>query len=230
MTPMSAERKAQAVVFDMDGLMFNTEDLYDLVGEELLRRRGQQFTAELKRLMMGRPSPVALQMMIERHQLADPVAQLEAESDEIFAGLLPTRLAPMPGLEELLSALERAGIRKAVATSSRRGFTQTVLGQFAYERRFQFLLTAEDVRQGKPHPEIYQTAAARLGLTPQRMLVLEDSENGCRAALAAGAITVAVPSAHSAQHDFQGVAFVAAGLADPRIYGVLGLSVPAVRG
>ena len=79
--------------------------------------------------------------------------------------------------------------------------------------------------QGKPHPEIYLTAAERFGLEPARMLVFEDSENGCRAAMAAGAFTVAVPTSHSKHHDFNGVGLVADSLADTRIYEVLGLPV-----
>jgi len=214
----------RAVVFDLDGLMFNTEDLYDLVGARILARRGQQFTAELKRAMMGRPSPVALQIMIDRHQLQDTVDQLEQESDILFAGILATDLAPLAGLEFLLDALEAAALPKAIATSSRRSFTRTVLARFDLEPRFAFLLTSEDVVQGKPHPEIYLKAASRLGVQPPQMLVLEDSENGCRAAVAAGAYTVAVPSPHSHQHDFQGVALTADSLADPRIYRALGLT------
>ena len=214
----------RAVAFDLDGLMFNTEDLYDLVGARILARRGQQFTAELKRAMMGRPSPVALQIMIDRHQLQDTVDQLEQESDVLFAEILATDLAPLAGLESLLDALEAAALPKAIATSSRRSFTRTVLSRFDLEPRFAFLLTSEDVVQGKPHPEIYLKAASRLGVPPQQMLVLEDSENGCRAAVAAGAYTVAVPSPHSHQHDFAGVALTADSLADPRIYQALGLT------
>jgi pseudouridine 5'-phosphatase len=214
----------RAVVFDLDGLMFNTEDLYDLVGARLLARRGQRFTAELKRAMMGRPSPIALQIMIDAHQLPATVPQLEQESDEIFAEILAAQLKPMAGLPDLLGALEAAAIPKAIATSSRRSFAKTVLSYFGYEPRFAFLLTAEDVIQGKPHPEIYLTAAQRLGLVPSQVLVLEDSENGCRAAAAAGAFTVAVPSQHSHDHDFRGVALVAESLADPRIYHALGIN------
>ena len=146
-----------------------------------------------------------------------------AETDAIFAEVLPGHLAPMPGLLPLLGALEAAGLPKAIATSSRRPFTTTVLGHFGLEPRFRFLLTAEDVTRAKPHPEIYQTAATRLGLTPQQILVLEDSENGCRAAVAARAWTVAVPSQHTLDHEFLGVQLIADSLADPRIFQVLGL-------
>jgi beta-phosphoglucomutase-like phosphatase (HAD superfamily) len=99
-----------------------------------------------------------------------------------------------------------------------------VLSQFDYLPRFAPILTSEDIDEGKPHPEIYLTAAARLGIEPAQMLVLEDSQNGCRAAVAAGAITVAVPGPHSRRHDFTGAALVAESLADRRIYDLLGLA------
>ena len=213
----------QAVVFDLDGLMFNTEMLYQQVGGELLRRRGKRFEADLLDQMMGRRTHVALQMMIDWHSLGDSVETLTSESAEIFSGILDTQLAQMPGLSDLLDALETAGLRKAIATSSVRAFTERVLGQFDLARRFAFILTAEDVSEGKPHPEIYQTAARRLELEPPQMMVLEDSHNGCRAAVAAGAFAVAVPGEHSRAHDFSGAKIIAESLADPRIYAALGI-------
>ena len=89
--------------------------------------------------------------------------------------------------------------------------------------QFDFLLTAEDVRDGKPHPEIYLSAAQRFGIDPAQMLVLEDSENGCRAAVAAAATTVAVPGPHNSGSQYPGVALQAESLSDLRIYQLLGL-------
>lgn len=212
-----------AAVFDLDGLLFNTEELYHQVGAEVLRRRGHEFEPELINAMMGRPGRVALQMMIDYHRLNDSVETLAQESAEIFPAMLDQRLAFMPGVPQLLAALERAGIPKAVATSSGRRFTTDVLGRFDLEPRFTFLLTSEDVVDGKPHPEIYQKAAARFGLGPAQVVVFEDSQNGCRAAVAAGAVAVAVPGDHSRQHDFTGAALIADTLADPRIYELLGV-------
>ena len=213
----------RAVVFDLDGLMFNTEELYQEVGSELLRRRGYAFTQELLDQMMGRPSRVALQIMIDTHTLKATVEELLAETDEIFPDILRARLAPMPGLVELLAALEQNKIPKAIATSSRRTFVDHVLGVFNYAPRFSPILTSEDITHGKPHPEIYLKAAEQLGLRPNETLVLEDSQNGCRAAVAAGAIAVTVPAAHSRQHDFSGATLIADTLGDPRIYQLLNL-------
>jgi HAD superfamily hydrolase (TIGR01509 family) len=140
----------------------------------------------------------------------------------IFADILATRLALMPGAAELLDSLERAGIPKGIATSSGRRFVTDVLSRFDLEPRFRFVLTAEDVVEGKPHPEIYFKAAALFSVEPPSMLVLEDSQNGCRAAAASGAIAVAVPGGHSRRHDFSGATLVADSLADPRLYALLG--------
>ena len=98
-----------------------------------------------------------------------------------------------------------------------------VLSRFNYRPRFAFLLTAEDVSQGKPHPEVYRLAAQQHDVPAENILVLEDSENGCRAAVAAGAYTVAVPNRHTRHHNFDGVGFIADSLADRRIYERLGL-------
>ncbi|MBX3411832.1 MAG: HAD-IA family hydrolase [Pirellulales bacterium] len=213
-----------AVTFDLDGLLFNTEELYQEVGNELLRRRGKEFTAELLNQMMGRPGRVSLQMMIDYHELDDTVEGLSNETDEIFPAILDRALSPMPGVLELLAALEAAMIPKAIATSSGRAFTRDILSRFQLEPRFAFLLTSEDVVEGKPSPEIYHTAAHRHGVPPQSMVVFEDSHNGCRAAVTSGAIAVAVPGGHSHTHDFTGARFIADSLADPRIYELLHLA------
>jgi len=214
---MTDRPSPRAVVFDLDGLMFNTEDLYDEVGDRMLRRRGMRFTPELKQAMMGLPGKVAFQVMIDWHQLTDSIPQLEIENDAVFDDILPDSLELMPGLIGLLETLETAELPKAIATSSRLVFASKVLNQFDLQSRFEFVLTAEDVVHGKPNPEIYQTAAARLGVTTTEMLVFEDSQVGAKAAVAAGAQVVAVPNRHTQDHDFQGVSLVANTLADPRI-------------
>ncbi|MGO8689033.1 MAG: HAD family hydrolase [Thermoguttaceae bacterium] len=212
-----------AVVFDMDGLMFNSEDIYTLAGAELLRRRGREFTAELKDAMMGIPPRESFEIMIRHHGLPESWDVLARESNEIFLALLPEHLALMPGLLELLDALEKAGTAKAIATSSGRRLTDACLGPFDLARRFQFVLTSEDITHGKPHPEIYLTAAKRFGVPPSRMIVLEDSQNGCRSGAAAGARVVAVPGQHSRSHDFSVASLVVDSLADRRLYALLGL-------
>ena len=220
---MSRSARPKAVVFDLDGLMFNTEELYEHVGAEILARRGKTFDAELIDAMMGRPASVALRLMIDWHSLDATIDELAEETDTIFATLLEERLALMPGLEALLARLEEVPIPKAIATSSGPQFAHEVLDQFQLRPRFEFVLTAADIRHGKPDPEIYLTAARRLGVSPAEMVVLEDSANGCRAAVNAGAVAVAVPAGHSRRHSFEGAALVADTLKDPALWRLLAI-------
>jgi HAD superfamily hydrolase (TIGR01509 family) len=214
----------RAVVFDMDGLMFNSEDVYTLVGVELLRRRGGEFTEELKNLIMGMQPRMAFTAIIEHCRLDDTWQEMAAESNRLFLSLMEGRLATMPGLMELLDALERAGTPKAIGTSSSRELVEACLRPFDLKRRFEFVLAAEDIVCGKPNPEIYLTAARRFAVPPAEVAVLEDSANGCLAAAAAGAFVVAVPGDHSRGHDFSMASLVVESLADPRLYLTLGIS------
>ena len=211
----------KAVAFDMDGLMVNTEELYFEVGQTILRRRGRDFTDSLRRGMMGLPGPKAFELMIATEQLVDTIDVLSAESDEVFAGMLPHRLRPLTGLLELLDALDAHKIPRCVATSSSLRFASEVLAGIDVLNRVEFVITAEHVPNGKPHPDIYLGAAKKLGVAPENMVVFEDSQHGSRAGIAAGACTIAVPGDHSRHHDFQGVHFVADSLADSRIRDVL---------
>ncbi|HUG93754.1 MAG TPA: HAD family phosphatase, partial [Planctomycetaceae bacterium] len=192
----------RAVVFDLDGLMFNTEELFNHAGRELLRRRGLVMSHELLTQMMGRRPHEAFTVLVDTLGLSETVEELLAESVVIFNEYRAERLAPMPGLFETLAAIERRGLPKGVATSSPRRYLEEILGQYELLERFHLTLTAEDVTHGKPHPEIYLTAAERLGIAPAEMLVLEDSETGTRSAAAAGAVVVSVPHEHSRHHDF----------------------------
>lgn len=214
----------RAVTFDLDGLMVNTEELYDVVMQELCLRRSLQFTEELRVKMMGRPGHISIAYMIEHHALTDDTVEgLLAESDLLFSGVLEERLELMPGLLDLLDVLETAGIPKGIGTSSRRKYVDQVLARFGLADRFAFILSAENVTHGKPHPEIYLAAAERHGVSPAAMMVLEDSQNGCAAAVAAGAFAVAVPGVHSRTHDFTGAKAVVQSLRERAIYEALGV-------
>ena len=222
MSRPSEQPAVRAVVFDLDGLMFNTEDLFNITGREVLRRRGLLLTDELLSRMMGRRAHEAFAAMVEMHELKESVEELITESQEIFYALLSAQLAPMPGLFELLERIEQRRLPKGVATSSPRAYLEDILNRFDLLPRFDMTLTAEDVTHGKPHPEIYLAAAERLGVAAGEMIVLEDSEAGTRAAAAAGAIAVSVPNHHSRPHDFSAATHVVERLDDPLVLRLLG--------
>lgn len=210
-------RPIRGVALDMDGLLFETESLYWQVGQRILQRRGHQFTSELQQRMMGRVGATAFEQMIDHHGLSDDPHALLAEGEIIYHELLAEGPEPMPGMAELIALLQRSGIPFGIATSSRRVFVDKILGPQPWRTSLAFLLTGDDVTHGKPHPEIYQRASERLGIAPAEMLVLEDSGNGCAAAVAAGAVVIAVPNACTQDHPFESVHAIAHSLRDPVI-------------
>jgi pseudouridine-5'-monophosphatase len=214
----------RAVVFDLDGVIANTEDLYEQAGETVLGRRGKTYDAELRERIMGRPVVDAIQIMIDCHSLSDTVDDLMCECADVLERLIATSLAPMPGAVTLVDDLHAANFPIAVATSATPEYADNVLTRLNLKQRFRFILTSADIRCGKPDPEIYLLSAARLGIAPPQMMVLEDSANGCLAAVNAGAFTVAVPNRHTRNHNFAGARFVANTLNDPRIRQTLELS------
>ncbi len=221
---MNDATKLRAVVFDLDGLLVNTEDLYEKAGETVLRRRGRTYDADLREQMMGRPVSDAIQLMIDCHSLPDTLESLMCECRDVLAAFMEESLATMPGVEKLLDELATAGIPIAVATSATPEYAEYVLTKLGLKERFRFVLTSADIRHGKPNPEVYLLAAERLGIPPSQMMVLEDSGNGCRAAVEAGAFTVAVPNRHTRDHKFPRVQLTADTLADTQILAALRLS------
>lgn len=213
----------QAVVFDMDGILFDTETLYFDAGQELYRRRGREFTVAAARRIMGVPGLEAMAILQKEEGFSEPASALFEESQAIFERLLADRLTLMPGVIELLERLETRAIPKAVATSTARALTHQMLGRFSLVERFRFILAREDVGQGKPNPEIYLAAANRLRLPPERVLVIEDSPNGLRAASAAGCVAVAIPHELTRSFDFSAALLVADHLLDPRLLALVGL-------
>ncbi|MFG0263580.1 MAG: HAD family hydrolase [Rhodopirellula sp. JB055] len=209
------------VALDMDGLLFDTERIYFQVGQVLLQRRGHTFTLELQQKMMGRIGLSAIGQMIEHHGLDDDPVTLLAESDDVYGELLLAELRPMPGLDEWIERLKNSGLPFGLATSSRRKFVDQILPTTPWAHELAFVLTGDDVTHGKPNPEMYLKAADRLGVSPSQMLVLEDSGNGAKAAVSAGAVTVAVPNEHTRSHAFEDVHLVADSLADQRLWDLL---------
>jgi HAD superfamily hydrolase (TIGR01509 family) len=183
-----------AVIFDMDGLLLNTETLareaLHLAGTGLGLRLEDEFCASL----IGVPVDACRRLLLERYGasvaaevfFAEVARQLEAR---IEAGAMQLKT----GVLALLAHLEQAGLPRAVATSSARGKALHHLEKAGIARRFDAIVTRDDVARGKPFPDLFLLAARRLGVPPGRCLALEDSHNGVRAAHAAGMPVVMVP-------------------------------------
>ncbi|NND99684.1 MAG: HAD-IA family hydrolase [Pirellulaceae bacterium] len=220
LTPSSAQ-PIRGVALDMDGLLFDTEKLYWQVGDTLLQRRGHRYSAELQQRMMGRIGVSAIEQMVRFHSLSDEPKALLAESDKLYGALLTDQLQEMPGLGEWIGFLQDSGIPFGLATSSQRKFVDKIFAKVTWRDSLAFVLTGDDVSHGKPHPEMYLKAAECLSIDASQMLVLEDSGNGCAAAVAAGAQTVAVPSEHTRSQDFSGSILIADSLLDSRLWDLI---------
>lgn len=214
--------KITTAIFDMDGLMFDTESLFRIVHEELARKYGTEFTIEMQNKMMGKKPLEAIELMIQELGLPlDPKGFL-VERDALYVELLKTRSETMPGLFELLDFLDSKGVRRGMATSSIRPWVDILLDRFDLRKRFDAIATGEDAARGKPEPDIYLKALYDLKAKPEETIALEDALNGVRAAKAAGCFAIAVPNAITAHQDFSVADLVASSLSDPRIRSLIG--------
>lgn len=191
-----------AVMFDMDGLMVDTEPYYWEVARVMAARRGKTVPDDVLRQMMGRSRLESMELFRQALGLTESPESLLAERETAMLERFARGVEPMPGLRELLELLSRRGVRRAVCTSSPKKFTDVLLPAIGVADRFDVVQTGDGISRGKPDPEIYLRCLARLGLPGTSAMVLEDTEAGCRAAHAAGCRVVAVPTHLTAEQDF----------------------------
>ena len=183
-----------AVIFDMDGLLLDSETL----SMEALIHAGRELGADMPetfcRSMIGLALDRCRIMIVDRCGPGFPLDRYVAlHAERLDAFVAAGRLVLKRGALELLDALDRLRLPRAIATSSGRPRTMHHLGLVGIAQRFDAIVTRDEVRHGKPHPEPFLTAAALLGVPPADCLALEDSHNGVRAAHAAGMRVVMVP-------------------------------------
>lgn len=191
----------KGVIFDMDGLMVDTEMFYFQVEREMGRRYGKVVEDSLLHRMMGQKPIDSMRMFVEELGIDEDPLVLLAERDERILEAMRRELRPMPGLYELLEAL-RPVAKLAVGTGNTRKMVQEVLRILGLEGFFDFIQTSDNVQAGKPSPEIFEKACQGLGLEGSQVAVLEDSANGIRAAHAAGCLPLAVPNEYTRNQDF----------------------------
>ena len=182
-----------AVVFDLDGLLIETEELWDEVREALARERGGRWSESAQRDMMGMSSPEWSRYMHETVGLAESPEEINDLVVERMAERYRSALPLLPGAVE---AVERIAARwpLGVASSSNRALIDLVLELSGLARLFRTTVSSEEVARGKPAPDVYLEAARRLGVDPARTAAVEDSEAGIRSAAAAGMRVVAIPN------------------------------------
>lgn len=193
---MTAPEPIAAVVFDMDGVLVDTEQLWDEVREALTEEWGGRYTPEAQEAMMGMSS---LEWSRYLHEVVGLRERPETISAEVVRRMLAryeTDLPVVPGAVDAVRRLAGAGLRLAVASSSNRELIDAVLRALELTALFEVTVSSEEVARGKPAPDVYLEAARRLALEPSRCAAIEDSASGIRAAKAAGMRVIAYPNRH----------------------------------
>lgn len=189
-----------AVIFDMDGLMVDTERLYIACNHEIAERYDKQVDPATLQQMMGRTPLESMRIFCQALEIKDDPAQVLADREDRMEARLRHQLVTMPGLYEML-AYANPRYKLAIATGSPLRFLNIVLDQLGIRDFFAALQTSDGLSHGKPHPDIYLRAMAKLGVPGSRCLVLEDSSNGVKAGKAAQAYVIAVPTEHTRPSD-----------------------------
>ena len=190
---MSLPRAPQAVIFDMDGLLFDTEALYQQAYVETARLGGYDVPVEVIRLTIGMPWVRGRGLMLEQLGERFPVDEYYARMTDRFATLSATELRLKPGVLELLDLLDDLDLPRCIATSSAHETVRDHLSAHDLTHRFHAVIGHGDYGNSKPAPDPYLVAAERLAVPAGFCLALEDSHSGVRSASAAGMVTIMVP-------------------------------------
>jgi sugar-phosphatase len=186
-----------AVIFDMDGVLIDTEPVWRRVETEIFKRVGMVLEYEDTAETMGMPIRQVVQLRHSQQPWDTP--SIDEVADEILrrvVDFVATQGVPIPGAVESVQTAAKLGIPVGLATSSAHLLIDAVVDRLQLRDYFSACSSSEDVESGKPSPDIYIHNAALLGVAAQRCLAIEDSRSGVAAALAAGMICCAIPDAH----------------------------------
>jgi HAD superfamily hydrolase (TIGR01509 family) len=185
----------EAVVFDMDGLLLDSEQVWDEVREQLARERGGRWHEQAQRDMMGMSSQEWSRYMHDAIGLAETPDEINAEVVRRMAARYRGSLPLIPGA---VDAVRRIGAvwPLGLASSSNRPLIDLALELMGVSELFNATVSSEEVGRGKPAPDVYLEAARRVGVDPSRTAAVEDSHNGIRSARAAGMRVIAIPNPH----------------------------------
>ena len=182
-----------AVIFDLDGLLLESEQVWNASKERLTKERGGSWRPEAENAMLGMSSPEWSRYMHDELEVPLEPAEISAEVVRLVAESYEHELPLLPGADEAVRrVVEHWPL--GLASSSNREIIDTVLGRTGWSDLFGVTVSSEEVERGKPAPDVYLEAAARLDAAPERCVAVEDSSAGIRSARAAGMGVVAIPN------------------------------------
>ena len=204
----------KAIIFDVDGLLLDSEPIWSIADRELLKRRGIDYRDELKTKIVGKGQVESAQNVKDYYQLPDPLDDLVRERRKLLNELLKANLRLMPGAKELINLLVKNNFYLAIASSQSQEIIDLTIRTFALGGKFSVIVYGDEVEHGKPEPDIFILAAERLAIAPEEALVLEDSQNGAIAAKKAGMKVIVIPNQYNRGQEFPQADLVVATLTD----------------
>jgi beta-phosphoglucomutase len=194
-----ARQPTLAAIFDMDGVLADTAQAHFESWQVMARRMGTEVTWADFEHTFGRPNHQIIPELLHRDVSPDELREIDRVKEAEFRRIVSDTLEPLPGVCELIAALEGAGFALAVGSSGPRENIDAILSALDLADCFGAIVSGWDVEQGKPHPEVFLKAAAGVGVDPSGCCVFEDVPAGIRAAKAAGMKCIAVTTTHPAE-------------------------------
>lgn len=193
----------RAVIFDMDGVMIDSEPLWEKTERILLGKRGIDYNPTYRDKIVGLNQNDSAKLLKETFNLPETIEEIISERIEILLGLYERELELVPGLLPLLKELKESDLLLALASSSPLRVINFVLDKFSLRKFFSAVVSGDFIELGKPNPDIYLCTAKKLGVKPRECVVIEDSINGVKSAKSAGMVCIAVPDKRLSQKEFQ---------------------------
>lgn len=193
--PVFSPRSVQALLFDLDGTVADTDPVHQRAWLEVLASHGVQGDSEFYRTRIAGRRNAEIVASVLPWLSADAAVQLAEHKEALFRERAAQGLSALRGLHELLAAAQQRGWATALVTNAPRANVQHVLSALGLQ--FPLLVLAEDLAHGKPHPQPYLSALSQLRVGPEQAVAFEDSPSGVRSAVAAGIATVGLLTGHS---------------------------------
>lgn len=215
------KKQFKAVLFDMDGILINSELYWTKIENQFAKKYGLNYNQGYRRQIMGLSEIELAQIMRQKFKVKKSVKQIMAERNKMALIIYQKWAQPLPGALSLIKKVKQRDLRTALVSSSPWAWINPILRRFKLKKYLDQIISAEDMKdkRGKPHPAIYLFAARRLKVKPKDCLVFEDSINGIKAAKAARMFCIAVPDRRWIK-DWRGVGeanLVVASLRDKKV-------------